>query len=679
MLVGAAGATGTTPFDSTLIGNSVWLDGSADFFKRDDWAISADGRKEFIFSMWIQRNEFGRAQTHFDLIPTGHTSYNDGTHFIFAADDQLGFSVANGSGSGGQKISTAMYRDIGWYHVLVSYNTNTSVVATSRHRVFVNGLEIVDLSAYTAPSDNQSCLGSGTGNADLRIGRTDHSGIPYPPNAYFAQACYLEGKSFQAGDFAITDFLDSFTFGTNGSQFVPKADADIAALASTVGGNSFCLDFANSSDLGNDISSNNKDLTPTSMAAANQSTNTPSHTYAVMDVLKNDGANTSTMVFSEGSTRVTGTGGSDGGAYSTLPLATTGTTEFQSTFNNGDGVVGICCYDNLLAVSSSASRNVMGGLSVNYNAAYGYQENGEKVVMLSSGVTRSTQGAALTTNSVVTVRYDADSNEITFLKDNAVQGSAVSTVAGLTYYVFVGRFNNYDITLHFDSADFPHTIGSGNKTINTANLTAPTYQGIDYFAPTLYEGNGTGQRVGDFVPFTDAFDVAKSAMFQHDEVRALKRTIGTPSSTGGKKGTWSTWYKTANIDTDNIFFDNGTTATNRFTLQMDASGQIFFANGSASAGFSTSADLKGGDVWRNVVLKVDTSQSTATDRAKIYIDGVEVTSFATDTRSSLTQDSEIGYMDSGATQFVGSYNGSSANQWDGYLAETIFLDNQFYQ
>ena len=163
------------------------------------------------------------------------------------------------------------------------------------------------------------------------------------------------------------------------------------------------------------------------------------------------------------------------------------------------GLFGICCYDNLEAVSSSSSRNVTGGLGVNYNAAYGYQENGEKVVQLSSGVTRSAQGAALTTNSVVTVRYDADSNEITFLKDNVVQGSAVSTVAGLTYYAFVARFNNYDITLHFDSADFPHTIGSGNKTIDTANLSAPTYQGIDYFAPTLYEGNGTGQRVGDFV------------------------------------------------------------------------------------------------------------------------------------------------------------------------------------
>jgi hypothetical protein len=165
-------------------------------------------------------------------------------------------------------------------------------------------------------------------------------------------------------------------------------------------------------------------------------------------------------------------------------------------------------------------------------------------------------------------------------------------------------------------------------------------------------------------------------MFQHDEVRALSRTAGTPSSTGGKKGTWSVWYKTGVIDTDNIFFDNGTTATNRFSLQMDASGQIAFIYGATSI-LQTSADLKGGGLWRNLVLKVDTSLGTAADRAIMYIDGVEVTSFATDNRASLTQDGELGYMDSGATQFVGSYNGVTANQWDGYLAETIFLDNQF--
>ena len=98
----------------------------------------------------------------------------------------------------------------------------------------------------------------------------------------------LVGQSIQNGDVAVTDFLDAFTFGTNGSQFTPKSDADIAALASTAGGNSFCLDFADSADLGNDISSNNNDFTPTSMAAANQTTHTPSLQFPVLNALNGD-------------------------------------------------------------------------------------------------------------------------------------------------------------------------------------------------------------------------------------------------------------------------------------------------------------------------------------------------------------------------------------------------------
>ena len=92
-------------------------------------------------------------------------------------------------------------------------------------------------------------------------------------------------------------------------------------------------------------------------------------------------------------------------------------------------------------------------------------------------------------------------------------------------------------------------------------------------------------------------------MFQHDEVRALSRTAGAPSSSGGKKGTWSVWYKTANIDTDNIFFDNGTTATNRFSLQMDASGQIVFIFAGTTI-LMTNADLKGGVYGETLFLKL---------------------------------------------------------------------------
>ena len=89
----------------------------------------------------------------------------------------------------------------------------------------------------------------------------------------------LVRQSIQNGDVAVTDFLDAFTYGTNGSQFAPKRDSDVAALASTAGGNSFCLDFSNSGSLGLDSSTLGNNFTATSMDSTNQSTNTPSLAY----------------------------------------------------------------------------------------------------------------------------------------------------------------------------------------------------------------------------------------------------------------------------------------------------------------------------------------------------------------------------------------------------------------
>jgi hypothetical protein len=470
-------------FDTTLIERSAWFDGAADYVARQNGAAFANNQ-EAIFSFWVLRTKLDTQQAFFGSVEGG-----EGFLLQFENTNKLWIYQNN---TYNQK-TTAVYRDIGWYHILVSFDTSQAT-ASDRVKLWVNGEQVTSFSTAAYNPQNTTILGlTGlmTGAETMHIGNYNNTDANYYYfNGYIAQACMLESISIQQGDYAVSDFLDTYTFGVNGSQYVPKADADIAALATAAGGNSFCLTTAIGD--GTDASANGNDFTPNSMSdAANGSADTPSLVYANMDVLKNDGSNTSTIVFSEGNTRVTGSGGSDGGAFSTLPLPTSGTTEFQATFNNGYGIVGICCYDNLLAVSTSASRNVLGGLGVPYNAAYGYIENGNKYVMLSGGGTSSSQGAALTTNSVVTVRYDADSNEITFLKDNVVQGSVVSTVAGLTYYVFVSRYNNYDITLHFDSATFPYTIGSGNKTINTVDLTAPEFQGIDYFNPILYTGNGS--------------------------------------------------------------------------------------------------------------------------------------------------------------------------------------------
>mgnify|MGYP003675480744 FL=1 len=480
-----ASASASAVFDTTLIGNSIQLDGSADFLSRTNFTLSADGKKEFIFSMWIQRNEFGRAQTHFDLVPTGHSSYNDGTHFWFAADDQLGFSVANGGSSGGGKETSAVYRDISWYHVLISYNTNASITAASRHRLFVNGLEISDTSTYTAPSDNQSCLGSGTGNADLRIGRTDHSGIPYPPKSYFAQACYLEGKSFQAGDYAITDFLDSFAFGSNGSQFGPKANADIAALASTVGGNSFCLDFADSggtdaANLGNDISDNNNDLTPTSMAAANQSSNTPSLVYPLLNPLS---AAFSTTL-SNGNTTASGTTGNGDDINPGIIIPKTGKWVWQITnTTDADLIYGVRNFVDMKA-GDYAYTNLFGFYSHTGNLVQGASPSGSYLDAASGGdvyqiyYNADTRKMWVSDNGTIpnSGNPDGGSNEMFTIPDSGFDLCPTALVGG-TAPNSTFDFGLSGVSLHANGQDF--------KPLTSANVEPQTIQGVDGFATTL--------------------------------------------------------------------------------------------------------------------------------------------------------------------------------------------------
>ena len=510
----AAAASAGSGFNDSLVPNSVHFDGSNELMERN---TSSHSSTKCIMACWFQLCKIPLSSNQ-GLMYLGEASNSSGSNQngLFFSYDSATIEMDLYFYCNGNRASPKMsFRDVGWYHILASFDLGQS--GTAKGKLFINGIEITDYQ-----SDARGSWSTSFTNTTVQEVGGFAGGSSFP--GYIAQPVMLDGQSIQDSDVAITDFVDAFTFGTNGSQFVPKADADIGTLATSAEGNSFCLDFTdstgtNAANLGLDISDRDNDLTPENMAAGNQSTNTPSKVYAIMDVLKQSGGDSSTIAFSNGNLTVTGSGGDDGGIFSTLPLATTGTTEFQATFNNGDGVVGICCYDNLIASASSASNNVINGSSSPYNAAYGYKEDGNKVVVLSSGATTSSQGDALTTNSVVTVRYNADDNEITFLKDNVAQGSAVSTVANLTYYAFIARESNYNITMHFEEGKFPNTIGTGNKTLSSSKLGTPANQGIDFFNVVGYTGNGSTNNI-------------TGTGFQPDLVAIKSKTSASPDDWG---------------------------------------------------------------------------------------------------------------------------------------------------
>jgi len=87
---------------------------------------------------------------------------------------------------------------------------------------------------------------------------------------------------------------------------------------------------------------------------------------------------------------------------------------------------------------------------------------------------------------------------------------------------------------------------------------------------------------------------------------------------------------------------------------------------------STAAVYRDTSAWYHFVVAVDTTQATGSNRIKIYVNGVEVTAFNTDTQNSQNFDT---YINLNQQHSIGRYN-ANADYPDGYMAEINFIDGQ---
>ena len=167
-------------------------------------------------------------------------------------------------------------------------------------------------------------------------------------------------------------------------------------------------------------------------------------------------------------------------------------------------------------------------------------------------------------------------------------------------------------------------------------MAAPTIpNGEEQFFVTQYEGNGAAQRVGKFVPFTDSGTIANSVIFNDGDSAYLSRT---PSGAGNRKTfTFSCWIKlgagTINSGAEKAIFsarDGSSDNYSILSINGDQSGanQLEFVNRKASgyAGYAfTTRTLEDSSKWYHVMVAVDTTNSTSTDRIKLYVDGDRIT------------------------------------------------------
>jgi len=157
----------------------------------------------------------------------------------------------------------------------------------------------------------------------------------------------------------------------------------------------------------------------------------------------------------------------------------------------------------------------------------------------------------------------------------------------------------------------------------------------------------------------------------------LQRANSSPSSQ--KKFTVSTWVKVCREGGDKYMWSMRTDDSNWIGCRFAVNGCIIlqvYTSGSTTGQLQTNAFFRDLSAWYHVVVAVDTTQSTASNRLKLYVNGSQETSFSTTTNPSLNADIPITSNFQVATSPYSSQY--SSNSLDGYLAQFIYADNQAY-
>jgi len=485
----AGGVYGTT------IDQSLRFDGSTAYLSKNDFGTATDTNIR-TFSTWIKQSDLSFSD--YDAI-IGCAASNIQT-LTYYSDNTIGF-YNTVSGVAYEDKSAAIFRDTGaWFHIFFTHDHTAGEV-----KLYINGSLTKGFSEAThGPTEKLAETGHITtlmkrSNAGQYVG------------AYLAETVLLDGT---VGD--INDFAEDI----NGI-WVPK---NISAAGLTYGNNGFYLDYADSSDLGKDVSGNGNDFTANNLAASDVVPDSPTNNFATWNPLDKYNYNAP----SEGNLRAL-TAGNNGTQNSTFAVSS-GKWYWEArniTADSGSVVrlVGIAKEDtNLSTIPYNNSDCYL------YYAGTGNKYNGSSA---SYGDSWGADG------DIIGVALDMDNGAIWFSKNGTWQNSATAAeiAAGTTTNAaFTGLSGTFvmmvsktggtssndphhanfgqDSTFAADATtgsanaaddngigDFYYTPPSGFLALCSANLPEPDIspnaaeQADDYFNTVLYTGTGASNSI----------------------------------------------------------------------------------------------------------------------------------------------------------------------------------------
>ena len=655
----------------TSVGNSaLYVPATGHSLTRTEVAGTST-TKQFI-SCWFYWTDPGHNALEF-LFECDDGTSNNRDYITTMTTGKLNF-ISKSSSINANLATTQVFRDIGWYHVELILDT-TQAVASDRQILKINGERVTAFDTETKFALNDTFGALGSVGDTFRWGA--YLGSPYYYwDGYMAECVRIDGDP--AG-------ISTGEYDSTGLYWTPKSSTVIKAL--TFGNNGFYLD--NTTNAQTDASGEAHNFTNNNTVTT--TTNTPTNIVATLNPL-NLVVGSGAPVLNIGNTRITSTAatGYNSGALTTIPMGAGGKYYFEVYV---EGLVASAVpYGISLGISpfdlprKFDSYTTVPGKSVYEGGTIDFQGSGYSFLQANAGAQNvNIAPYAPDVGQYVQCAFDSSNGKIWYGINNTWYGSGnPSTGANpastldvvTTWHGWIACYTTVAKAItNFGTTDYQYTPPTGFGAVTTTAITANTTRTASdtnkYFQTVLYEGNGTGQRVGAFQPFDSTFTVGNSAVFNTSNY--LSRT---PSSTGNAKtATFSRWVR-RNINGQlQILFSAVVSGSQKFYIVLGTGNQFELYNYSSAYDFQivttrTFLDLS---QWVHFYVAIDTSESTSSDRIKVYINGVQETLFGTESYPSLNFDMDFN------TASVPNYLGYAESPGgDVYSAETAWVDGTIY-
>jgi hypothetical protein len=178
-----------------------------------------------------------------------------------------------------------------------------------------------------------------------------------------------------------------------------------------------------------------------------------------------------------------------------------------------------------------------------------------------------------------------------------------------------------------------------------------------------------------------AYEIQRSLRFNSSDSAYLSKNFGS----SGNRKTWtlSFWWKntvkSTGLQRPIFVAQEASPQKDYFTKLVTGDSNTLSFNsrngGADTFNLVTTQVFRDPSAWYHIVLQVDTTQATASNRLRLYVNGTQVTTFSTATYPS--QNLDIAYInESGASHFLGRYLDNTYEYLDSYLAECFFIDGQ---